>query len=195
MGADDRNFSLVRGPVIQGVAEIRKNVLPAGIPRRLDSSSNSIQRNAMNRTRLRLVFCLAVLGAAVGLGCSHAELGFRPGHCRGGGPGGHAEDGGAQRGARPVARVLQRGEGARPVGGPDRGRGWRRARRWGRTAVRHRCRTTRGRMTRAAETKRQPGPAVLPALLSVRPRRWRRRDAGARSRAWRRLRLHHRHQR
>src|SRR5579871_4244952 len=55
-------------PVIQGVAPNRKNASTAGHPARLDSSSNSIQRNDMNRTRLRFVFVLALVGAAVGFG-------------------------------------------------------------------------------------------------------------------------------
>src|SRR5580693_2263239 len=74
------------GPVIQGVAEIRKNAVPGGHPARLDSSSNSIQRNAMNRTRLRLVFCLSVLGAAVGLGARSPSTVFAPATAEAAGP-------------------------------------------------------------------------------------------------------------
>src|SRR5580704_5298078 len=74
------------GPVIQGVAAIRKNPPPGGHPARLDSSSNSIQRNAMNRTRLRLVFCLALLGAAVGLGTRTPTSAFAPATAEAAGP-------------------------------------------------------------------------------------------------------------
>ncbi len=38
----------------------------------------------MTRTRLRLVFCLAVLGAAVGFGARTPTSVFAPGHRRGG---------------------------------------------------------------------------------------------------------------
>src|SRR5580704_4646019 len=38
-----------------------------GHPGRLDSPSNSIQRNDMLRTQLRVLFTVAVFGAAVGL--------------------------------------------------------------------------------------------------------------------------------
>ena len=100
--------------------------------------------------------------------------------------GGDAEDRGSQRSPGAVARVLERGQGAWPVGRPHRGRG--RARRDG---GRGSARSAPSARARPRRRRRERAP-LLSAFLRVRPRR---RHAGARPGPRRRLGLHRRHQR
>ena len=126
----------------------------------------------MNRTRLRLVYCLALLGAGRWASVLARRSGFRPGHCGGGERGRHAEDRGAEggagrcrtpsrrwprRSARPScasrSRLAPAREGRRPSAADADARGTGRRQR---TTTSRRCFATSS--SSAGEAARMPSP-------------------------------------